>query len=76
MPQTTISHSAQIATDANFEHSFEGYQLSDFTLKIASASENLFLDGKTIISDKSLAIGTQNTNDSLFFGTDKSPPDE
>ena len=73
MPQTTISHSAQIATDANFEHSFEGYQLSDFTLKIASASENLFLDGKTIISDKSLAIGTQNTNDSLFFGTVNSP---
>tara|TARA_B100001109_G_scaffold150997_1_gene122731 strand:- start:293 stop:1411 length:1119 start_codon:yes stop_codon:yes gene_type:complete len=69
MPQTTHTHSAQIATDANFEHSFEGYQLSDFTTKISSASENLFLDGKTIISDKSLAIGTQNTNDSLFFGT-------
>ncbi len=73
MPQTTHTHSAQIATDANFEHSFEGYQLSDFTTKIASASENLYMDGKTIISDKSLAIGTQNTNDSLFLGTVTTP---
>tara|TARA_Y100000114_G_scaffold39351_1_gene35022 strand:+ start:640 stop:1758 length:1119 start_codon:yes stop_codon:yes gene_type:complete len=73
MTQTTFTHTDQIATDQNFEHSFEGYQLSDFTVKIASQAENLFLDGKTIISDKSLAIGTQNTNDSLFLGTVNSP---
>tara|TARA_B100000287_G_C20597752_1_gene766797 strand:+ start:310 stop:1431 length:1122 start_codon:yes stop_codon:yes gene_type:complete len=70
MTQTTHTHdSAQIATDSNYEHSFQGYQLTNFTTKIASENENLYMDGKTIISDKSLAIGTQNTNDSLFFGT-------
>tara|TARA_B100001996_G_scaffold361676_1_gene328601 strand:+ start:953 stop:2074 length:1122 start_codon:yes stop_codon:yes gene_type:complete len=70
MTQTTHTHdSAQIATNSNYEHSFQGYQLTDFTTKIASENENLYMDGKTIISDKSLAVGTQNTNDSLYFGT-------
>ena len=70
MAQTTHTNdTAQIATSANFEHSFEGYQLSDYTVKVESSQDILYLDGKTIISDGSLAIGTQNTNDSLFLGT-------
>jgi hypothetical protein len=70
MPQTNqVNDSAQIATSANFDHSFQGYQLSDYTTKIESSNDILYLDGKTIISDGNLAIGTQNTNDSLFFGT-------
>lgn len=70
MTQTTHTNdTAQIATSANFEHSFEGYQLTDYTVKVESSQDILYLDGKTIISDGSLAIGTQNTNDSLYFGT-------
>ena len=70
MPQTNqVNDTAQIATSANFDHSFQGYQLSDYTTKIESSNDILYLDGKTIISDGNLAIGTQNTNDSLYFGT-------
>ena len=70
MAQTShVNDTAQIATSANFEHSFEGYQLDNYTVKIESSQDILYLDGKTIISDGSLAIGTQNTNDSLFLGT-------
>ena len=74
MTQTTHTNdTAQIATSANFEHSFEGYQLTDYTVKVESSQDILYLDGKTIISDGSLAIGTQNTNDSLYFGTVNTP---
>jgi len=73
---TTHSNStteiANLSTQDNFfdtSDSGEGYTLSQATLKLVSLNHNLHLDGRTIVSDGNLSIGTTATNTEIVFGT-------
>jgi len=70
MTQTNNVHtSAEMATSQSFTNSFQGFQTSNYTTKIQSFQDILFLDGKTIISDGALSIGTS-SNNPVFLGAD------
>ena len=64
------------ATDDNSgaASSFNGFQVDDATVRVRTGDgstipySNLYIDGKTIISDKTLAIGTTGQKE-LHFGT-------
>ena len=70
MTQTNNIHtSAEMATSSTFTNSFQGFQTSNYTTKIQSSQDILFLDGKSIFSDGALSIGTS-TNNPVFLGAD------
>ena len=47
----------------------EGYTLSNATVQIVSLNNNLYLDGKTIVSDGNLSIATSETDTYIVLGT-------
>ena len=70
MTQTNNVHtSAEMATSQAFSYSFQGFQTSNYTTKIQSFQDIMYLDGKTIISDGALSIGTS-TNNPVYLGAD------
>lgn len=76
MSLTTHSNStveiANLSSQDNFfdtSSSGEGYTLSQATVKLVSKNHNLYLDGRTIVSDGNLSIGTTATNTEIVFGT-------
>ena len=70
MTQTNNVHtSAEMATSSDFTNSFQGFQTSNYTTKIQSSQDILFLDGKSIFSDGALSIGTSTSNP-VFLGAD------
>ena len=76
MSLTTHSNStveiANLSTQDNFfdtSDTGEGYTLSQATLKLVSLNHNLHLDGRTIVSDGNLSIGTTATGTEIVFGT-------
>ena len=70
MRQTNNVHtSAEMATSSDFTNSFQGFQTSNYTTKIQSSQDILFLDGKSIFSDGALSIGTSTSNP-VFLGAD------
>ncbi len=76
MSLTTHSNStveiANVASQDNFfdtSSSGEGYTLSQATLKLVSLNHNLHLDGRTVVSDGNLSIGTTASNTEIVFGT-------
>ena len=70
MAQTDHIHtSAEMATDSSFSYSFQGFQTSNYTTKIESQQDILFLDGKSIFSDGALSIGTS-SNNPVYLGAD------
>ena len=63
MTQTNNVHtSAEMATSSDFTNSFQGFQTSNYTTKIQSSQDILFLDGKSIFSNGALSIGTSTSN--------------
>ncbi len=70
MTQTNNVHtSAEMATSQAFTNTFQGLQTSNYTTKIQSFQDIMYLDGKSIFSDGALSIGTS-TNNPLFLGAD------
>ena len=70
MTQVNNVHtSAEMATSQSFTNSFQGFQTSNYTTKIQSFQDIMFLDGKSIFSDGALSIGTSTSNP-VFFGAD------
>lgn len=47
----------------------EGYTLSNATVQIEDSTYNLYLDGRTIVSDGNLSIATEQSNTYMVFGT-------
>ena len=63
MAQTNNVHtSAEMATSQSFTNSFQGFQTSNYTTKIQSFQDIMYLDGKSIFSDGALSIGTSTNN--------------
>jgi len=70
MTQTNHTHtSEEMATSTSFTHSFQGFQTENYTTKIESFQDILYLDGKSIFSDGALSIGTSSSNP-IYLGTD------
>jgi hypothetical protein len=70
MAQTDHIHTTQeMATSTSFTYSFEGFQTSNYTTKIESFQDIMYLDGKSIFSDGALSIGTSNSNP-VYLGAD------
>ena len=70
MTQTNNVHtSAEMATSQAFSYSFQGFQTSNYTTKIQSFQDIMYLDGKSIFSDGALSIGTS-TNNPVYLGAD------
>lgn len=70
MTQTNNVHtSAEMATSQSFSYSFQGFQTSNYTTKIQSFQDIMYLDGKSIFSDGALSIGTS-TNNPVYLGAD------
>ena len=70
MAQTNNVHtSAEMATSQSFTNSFQGFQTSNYTTKIQSFQDIMYLDGKSIFSDGALSIGTSTSNP-VFFVAD------
>lgn len=70
MVQTNQTHtSEEMATSTSFTNSFQGFNIDDYTTKIESYQDILYLDGKTILSDGALSVGTTNSNP-LYLGAD------
>ena len=70
MTQTNNVHtSAEMATSQAFTNTFQGLQTSNYTTKIQSFQDIMYLDGKSIFSDGALSIGTS-TNNPFFLGAD------
>ena len=70
MAQTDHTHtSEEMATSTSYTYSFQGFQTEDYTTKIESYQDILYLDGKTIISDGALSIGTSTSNP-VYLGAD------
>ena len=70
MTQTNNVHtSTEMATSQSFTNSFQGFQTANYTTKIQSFQDIMFLDGKSLFSDGALSIGTTNNNP-VFFGAD------
>lgn len=51
----------------------EGYTLGNATVKLESLNHNLYLDGRSIISDGNLSIGTSETSTYIVIGTADTP---
>lgn len=47
----------------------EGYDLSQATVQITDSTYNLYLDGRTIVSDGNLSIGTSESDTYIIFGS-------
>ena len=70
MTQTNNVHtSAEMATSQAFSYSFQGFQTSNYTTKIQSFQDIMYLDGKSIFSDGALSIGTS-SNNPVYLGAD------
>lgn len=70
MVQTNHTHtSEEMATSTSFTYSFQGFQTENYTTKIESYQDILYLDGKSIFSDGALSIGTSSSNP-MYLGTD------
>ena len=70
MVQTNHTHtSEEMATSTSFTYSFQGFQAENYTTKIESYQDILYLDGKSIFSDGALSIGTSSSNP-MYLGTD------
>ena len=66
MTQTNHTHtSEEMATSTSFSYSFQGFQTEDYTTKIESFQDILYLDGKSVISDGALSVGTSSNNPSI-----------
>ena len=70
MTQTNNIHtSEEMATSTSFSYTFQGFQTENYTTKIESQQDILYLDGKSVISDGALSIGTS-SNNPIYLGTD------
>jgi len=70
MAQTNNVHtSAEMATSQAFSNTFQGLQTTNYTTKIQSFQDIMYLDGKSIFSDGALSIGTS-TNNPVYLGAD------
>ena len=70
MTQTNNIHtSEEMATSTSFSYTFQGFQTENYTTKIESQQDILYLDGKSIFSDGALSIGTSSSNP-IYLGTD------
>lgn len=70
MTQTNHTHtSEEMATSTSFSYSFQGFQTEDYTTKIESFQDILYLDGKSVISDGALSVGTS-SNNPMYLGAD------
>ena len=70
MAQTDHTHtSEEMATSTSYTYSFQGFQTENYTTKIESYQDILYLDGKSIFSDGALSIGTS-SNNPIYLGTD------
>jgi len=70
MAQTDHTHTTEeMATSTSYTYSFQGFQTEDYTTKIESYQDILYLDGKSIFSDGALSIGTSTSNP-LYLGAD------
>jgi len=70
MTQTNNVHtSTEMATSQSFSHSFQGFQNANYTTKIQSFQDIMYLDGKSIFSDGALSIGTS-SNNPVYLGAD------
>jgi hypothetical protein len=67
---------ANVSTQDDFfdnDDTGEGYTLSNATVQIVSKNDNLYLDGKTVVSDGNLSIGTSASNTYLVLGSASTP---
>jgi hypothetical protein len=67
---------ANVSTQDDFfdnDDTGEGYTLSNATVQIVSLNDNLYLDGKTVVSDGNLSIGTSASNTYLVLGSASTP---
>jgi len=67
---------ANLSTQDDFfdnDDTGEGYTLSNATVQIVSLNDNLYLDGKTVVSDGNLSIGTSASNTYLVLGSASTP---
>ena len=70
MAQTDHTHTTEeMATSTSYTYSFQGFQTEDYTTKIESYQDILYLDGKSIFSDGALSIGTSTSNP-VYLGAD------
>ena len=70
MAQTDNVHTTEeMATSTSYTYTFQGFQTENYTTKIQSYQDILYLDGKSVISDGALSIGTS-TNNPIYFGAD------
>ncbi len=70
MTQTNQTHtSEEMATSTSFSYTFQGFQTEDYTTKIESFQDILYLDGKSVISDGALSVGTS-SNNPVYLGAD------
>ena len=68
-PTNNIHTSEEMATSTSFSYTFQGFQTENYTTKIESQQDILYLDGKSVISDGALSIGTS-SNNPIYLGTD------
>ena len=70
MAQTDHTHTTEeMATSTSYTYSFQGFQTEDYTTKIESYQDILYLDGKSIFSNGALSIGTSTSNP-VYLGAD------
>lgn len=67
---------ANVSTQDDFfdnDDTGEGYTLSNATVQIVSLNDNLYLDGRTVVSDGNLSIGTSASDTYLILGSASTP---
>jgi len=70
MAQTENTHTTEeMATSTSYTYTFQGFQTENYTTKIESQQDILYLDGKSVISDGALSLGTS-TNNPVYLGAD------
>lgn len=70
MAQTDHTHTTEeMATSTSYTYTFQGFQTENYTTKIESYQDILYLDGKSVISDGALSLGTS-TNNPVYLGAD------
>ena len=70
MAQTDHTHTTEeMATSTSYTYTFQGFQTENYTTKIQSYQDILYLDGKSVISDGALSLGTS-TNNPVYLGAD------
>ena len=62
-----------LCLESLYDDTGEGYTLSNATVQIVSLNDNLYLDGKTVVSDGNLSIGTSASNTYLVLGSASTP---